>query len=412
MKTVGIIAEYNPFHNGHAYQIREAKKITGADHCIIVMSGNFVQRGFPAIMDKYLRTHAALICGADLVLELPIHYAASSAEYFAAGAVALLDRLGVTDCLCFGSECGDLHALCSVAEALLSEDDNFNILIKQYLRSGMSYPQARNEALFTAFPHLSGQMDIMKSPNNILGIEYLKALKKRNSSIKPYTIPRKGAAYHEDSLQDIYSSAYAIRETISRKEDLCFVKAQIPPSVYELIEKNYAQIYPILPDDFSSLLAYQLLQNKECGYCGYFDVDEALSDRIRKFLPVYEDFTSFCDILKTKNMTYTRIARALLHILLNISQTDMDTFCANDYVYYARMLGFKKESASLLSMIKSDSSIPLISKLADAAALISAPDGVRMLEQDILASHIYALPVRSKFGQNLPNEYQRQMIIL
>lgn len=412
MKTVGIIAEYNPFHNGHAYQIREAKEITGADHCIVVMSGNFVQRGFPAIMDKYLRTRAALMCGADLVLELPVHYASASAEYFAAGAVALLDRLGVTDCLCFGSECGDLQALSSVADILLTEDERFSALIKQRLRSGMSYPQARNDALYASFPHLTGLTDIMKAPNNILGIEYLKALQKRNSSIKPYTIPRKGAAYHENALQDNYSSAYAIRETIAQTGDICSVRTQIPPSVYELLEQNYAQTYPVLPDDFSTLLAYQLLQNRENGYCRYFDVDEALSDRIRKFLPVYEGFTSFCDILKTKNMTYTRIARALLHILLNISQADMDTFCKNDYVYYARMLGFKKESASLLSTVKSDSSIPLISKLADAADLISAPEGVRMLEQDILASHIYALPTRSKFGQDLPNEYQRQMIVL
>lgn len=412
MNTVGIIAEYNPFHNGHAYQLAKAKEITGADHCIVVMSGNFVQRGVPAMMDKYLRTRAALLSGADLVIELPVHYATASAEYFASGAVALLDRLGVTDYLCFGSECGDLHALSSVADMLLSEDDGFKSLIKQRLKSGMSYPQARNDAFCAALPHLAEQADILKSPNNILGLEYLKALKKRNSRITPYTIVRKGAGYHEDTLQSSYSSALAIRESISAKNDIRFMKEQVPDSVYELMEISFGKSFPILPDDISALLAYRMLQCEAKGFRRYFDIDDILSDRIKKCLPAYRDFTSFCNTLKTKNMTYTRIARSLLHLLLDLSQEDIDVFRAEDYVYYARILGFKKESAPLLSAMKADSSIPLIIRLANDAKLITSPNGRKMLQQDIRASHIYSLLIQQKFGQNLQNEYRQKVITL
>ncbi|MCM1155786.1 MAG: nucleotidyltransferase [Roseburia sp.] len=411
MKTVGIIAEYNPFHNGHAYQIAMAREITGADHCLIIMSGDFVQRGTPAVMDKYMRAQAALTCGADLVIELPVHYATASAEYFATGAIALLDKLGVTDCLCFGSECGDLSALSGIADALLSEDDTFHDLIKQHLKAGMSYPQAQNAALDTAFPHLQAYSDILKSPNNILGIEYLKALKKRNSKIEPFTVSRNGAAYHDTSLEDMHSSALAIRNSLMEKGDIRLIKEQVPPSVYALLEETYNKTFPVSPDDISCLLAAQLLREQTAGYEDYFDIDKALSDRIRRCLPHYETFTSFCDLLKTKNMTYTRISRALLHILLNIRQADIDTFRADDYVYYARMLGFKKESSPLLSAVRSDSSIPLISKLADAAGQLS-PNGVRMLEGDILASHIYSLLIQQNFGVHLPGEYQRKLVIL
>lgn len=411
MKTVGIIAEYNPFHNGHAYQIAQAKKVTGAQYCIIIMSGNFVQRGAPAIMDKYTRTRAALTGGADLIIELPVHYATASAEYFAAGAAALLDKLGI-DCLCFGSECGNIQTLSDTADLLLAESTEYKELLQKKIRSGMPYPQAREAALCALSPHLAGQADILRSPNNILGLEYLKALKKSGSRIIPYTIKRTGASYHDSALQSTCSSALAIRETIALSQDMQLVKDQMPSSVYEIMEAEYGKTFPVFPSDLSSLLAYKLLAEETEGFCGYFDIDESLSDRIRKCLPAYQDAVSFCDRLKTKNTTYTRISRALLHILLNILQTDMDIFCREGYVYYARILGFQKESAPLLSKMKADSSIPLITKLADAAARIFSENGRRMLEQDILASHIYSLLVHTKFGQGIQNEYKRQIITL
>ncbi|MCM1386258.1 MAG: nucleotidyltransferase [Bacillus sp. (in: Bacteria)] len=412
MKTTGIIAEYNPFHNGHAYHIAKAKEMTGADYCIIIMSGNYVQRGAPAIMDKGLRAHAALMCGADLVIELPVHYAAASAEYFAEGAAALLDRLGVADSLCFGSECGDLQALLRLSDVLLSENTQLKSLIRENIKAGYSYPQARSLALTDAYPQLTDEILLMQQPNNILGVEYLKALKKRNSRIIPYTISRDGGGYHDASLQSVHSSALAIRNFFMENGDISLLQEHIPAASYQELVQAYQKFFPVLADDFSALLAYKLMQAPDDGLSVYFDIDKDFSDKVKKLFYSYTDFTSFCDALKSKNMTYTRISRNLLHILLNIYQEDIDNFRARDYVFYARILGFKKESAPLLTAIKANSSIPLISKLADAPALISSPYGRSMLTQEIQADDIYRMVLQQKFHRHLPNEYQRQIIIV
>lgn len=412
MKTVGIIAEYNPFHNGHAYQIAKARELTGAEYVVIVMSGNFVQRGQPAVMEKSIRAEAALLCGADVVLELPVHYSTASAEYFASGAVALLHRLGVVDALCFGSECGEIGRLSKLADALLTEDEAFKSLLKKRLKEGIPYPQARNDVLCTVFPQLSEELPLLKYPNNILGLEYLKALKKLNSQIRPYTMPRMGSGYHDESLDSPYSSALAIRESLAAGKSLYSIKEQLPTAVHELMVRHYEKSFPILPDDFSLLLAYKLLQEQDRDFGVYFDIDSDFSDRLRKFLPAYMDYVSFCETLKTKNVTYTKVSRSLLHILLNIEQADMNAFCSQDYVYYARILGFRKESVPLLAAMKAHTDIPLLSKLADANDLITSENGRRMLEQDIKTSHIYALAVQHKFHQNFQNEYQKQLVIL
>lgn len=412
MITVGIIAEYNPFHNGHAYQIAEAKKITGADYCVVIMSGNFMQRGIPAIMDKSLRIQSALMCGADLVLELPVHYATGSAEYFASGSVAILDKLNIIDCLCFGSECGNIKALSELSDPLVYESEEFKTLLKQNMKSGSSYPQARNDALIASSPQLTGYSDILQSPNNILGIEYLKALKKRGSHIKPYTISRKGADYHDDSLNGSYSSALAIRESIVMKHDMSLIKEQLPDAVYKLMEKNYQKTFPITTEDISSIILYKLIQEQGNGYSKYFDIDSAFSDRLKDHIYSYTDYASFCEEIKTRNITHTRVARNLLHILLNIYQSDINAFCGEDYVYYARIAGFKKEASPLLSAIKERASIPLISKLADSDSFVTSENGRKMLRQDIEANHIYSMMVSRKFHRNMLNEYKRPIVIL
>ncbi|MBD5522194.1 MAG: nucleotidyltransferase [Lachnospiraceae bacterium] len=411
MKTVGIIAEYNPFHNGHMYQIEQAKKITGADYCVIVMSGNFVQRGTPAIMDKSLRTKAALMGGADLVIEIPVHYAVASAEYFAGGAVAILDKLGIIDSLCFGSECGDIEILSDISDVLVSESEAFKTVLKQSVKKGDSYPKARNYAISAAAPHLNGHMEILNHPNNILGLEYLKALKKRNSNITPYTIARLGSGYHDTDLNTSYGSAQAIRESITQTHDIQFIKDQIPNCTYELMEQAYSKTFPILPEDISPLLHYKLLMEHDAGFEKYFDIDSGFSDKLRKYIPDMAVHADICDTLKSKNMTYTRVVRNLLHILLNIYQSDVDTYRSEDFVYYARILGFRKSASPLLSAIKSASSIPLISKLADAETYIESPNGINMLKSDIQASHLYSLIVQHKFNQTFQNEYTRQIII-
>ncbi|MDE6387166.1 MAG: nucleotidyltransferase [Lachnospiraceae bacterium] len=412
MKTVGIIAEYNPFHNGHAYHIAKAKEMTGADYCIVVMSGSFVQRGAPAIADKYIRAEAALLNGADLVLELPVYYALGSAEYFSSGAVALLDKLGVTDTLCFGSECGDLSLLSEFAQRLLGEDEQFKQILSRHLKRGLTYPNARNIALEVCAPHLNAHMNVLTSPNNILGIEYCKALYRRSSRIQPYTLRRAGASYHDASLSSSYCSALAIRQAISSAGSDCLVDVRqfMPQNSYELLAAQYHKTFPILPDDLSLPLHYQLLSEQSTGYTDYADIDGSLSARIVKNLSSYRNFTDFCELLKTKNKTYTHIARSLLHILLRIRQDDFLRYRSEDYIYYARMLGFCKGAEPLLAAIKAHSSIPLLSKLADADALLTE-NGRNMLAKDIYAGHIYQSIVQNKFPAyaNTDTEYTRQI---
>lgn len=413
MKTVGIIAEYNPFHNGHAYHIRQARELTHADYCIVVMSGDFVQRGAPAMMDKYLRAESALRGGADLVLELPVCYSLGSAEYFARGAVSLLDKLGVVDSLCFGSECGDIDVLTGFAKELLDESSIFKKTLSSELRMGHSYPQARNVALEASAPHLTAHIPVLTTSNNILGIEYCKALLAAESKIVPCTIKRAGASYHDNSLENHFCSALAIRESLKQAGISDLLTKQIPPSALKLMEDAYAKSYPIFSDDISLLMQYCLISGEAHGFTDYFDIDRELSDRITNLLPQYRDFRSFCDLLKTKNRTYVRISRSLLHILLDIRQEDLALYEKEGHIFYARMLGFRESAAPLLGAIKGNAEIPVLSKLADAEKQL-APTGLSMLEKDIYASHIYQSIVRNKFPDKNPsseiNEYKAQII--
>ncbi|MCM1267539.1 MAG: nucleotidyltransferase [Bacteroidales bacterium] len=413
MKTVGIIAEYNPFHNGHAYHIRKAKELTGADYCIVVMSGDFVQRGTPALMDKHLRTSCALANGADLVLELPVCYAVSSAEYFARGAAALLDRLGVVDSLCFGSECGDIDILMQFAKELLHETPVFKRELSRSLRMGHSYPQARNAALEASAPHLTAHLNALSTPNNILGIEYCKAILSAESRIAPCTIKRAGGSYHDNSLESDFCSAQAIRESLQQPKIPDSVIRQVPASANKIAAQAYMKSYPIFANDISPLVHYSLLSGEAAGFTGYPDIDKELSDRIRKKLPKYHDFESFCELLKSKNRTYVRISRSLLHILLDIRKEDFDRYQTEGPVFYARILGFRENAAPLLSALKEKSQIPLLSKLADAEKQL-APTALSMLEKDIYASHVYQSIVRHKFPDTTPFpeicEQKRQII--
>ena len=228
MRVVGLIAEYNPYHNDHKYHIEKAKELATADYAIVVMRGNFVQRGTPAIMPKHLRAEAALKCGADLGIELPVYYATGTAEQFAYGAVSLLDKLGCVDAICFGSECGDIEPLKSLAKILCDEPAEYKENLQFNLRSGMSFPLARQKAI-QAVCDSSHLTELLEQPNNILGIEYLKALYRLGSNIEPLTIRREASHYHDTELQEQFSSASALRGTIS--------------------DGNFAQLYGQIPSE-------------------------------------------------------------------------------------------------------------------------------------------------------------------
>ena len=409
MKVCGIVAEYNPFHNGHENQIKQAREITGADKVVVVMSGDFTQRGLPAFLDKYKRTEMALKGGADLVLELPLYYSVGSAEFFASGSIALLDKLGIVDSLCFGSECGDIGLLNDIADILNDRKEELHDVIREKMKTGLSYPIARAQTIEEMIPDSFEHVQAMSEPNNILGFEYLRAIKQRGSSIEPFTNLRIGSGYHDRMVQSTLSSAMAIRESVYETGELDKIRSQVPYYVFDIMKEAFNETFPIFEQDISAMLKYKLLLDAATGYTSYVDISSDFSDKILKNLNRYSSFSQFCDLLKSKDITYARVSRSLLHILLNIRKDRMDQFKADDYIYYARMLGFREESKDLLTEIKNHSTIPLLSKLADAKNHLD-DRGMTMLEGDIQAAHIYDTLVTEKFHAATISEYSREIV--
>lgn len=432
MKIVGLIAEYNPFHNGHLYHIRKAKEITGADAVVVVMSGDFVQRGAPAIMPKHVRAEVALEAGVPLVLELPVCFSTGSAEYFAEGAVSLFERLGCIDSICFGSECGDYDALEKIANVVLEEPETYKNLLKRFLAQGASFPLARQWALREYF-HDEKLDKILEYPNNILGIEYIKALRRRSSSMKAYTIKRIVSGYHDDSLNSGYSSASAIRKLLahaghsihlegsaqadagmfdepSLSEVLMRLEREVPKSCIRFLEDTHHIRYPVYSNDFSALLGYKLLTETCESLTEYLDINEELANRILRHSNHLITIEQFCQLLKTKDMTHSRISRCLFHILLDIKQSHMDSYSTAGYCQYARVLGFRKDGRKLLSLIKKYSDTPLITKLSHADTLPEA--GQRMLAGDVFAANLYERIVTEKYKEPFINEYTQQIVVV
>lgn len=412
--AVGIIAEYNPFHNGHAYHIKKAKELAQTDYCVVVISGDFVQRGAPAIYDKYTRTAMALSCGADLVLELPSVFASSSAEDFAACGIALLNRLGVVDSVCFGSECGDIEKISSIASILATESPVYTERLRKELKKGATFPEARNAALISCGILKEDEASLLASPNNILGIEYCKALYRQKSSMSPVTITRKGSGYHDTLLTaGNFSSASGIRKALQENPDAIKLPdspfSQIPDPVRQMMEQGY----PLFPDDFSTLLNTSLLRLSCEGiqYQKYADVSEELAARIARQLPDFLPFDEKVIALKTRQYTYTRISRALLHIMLGITSDLVSSGRKAGYAPYGRVLGFRKTSADLMGQIKKRGSIPLITKTADAELILQGAPWA-MLRQDFYSSHIYQTIVQDKYQRKMKNEFTHSVVIL
>lgn len=425
MKIVGLIAEYNPFHNGHLYHITKAKELTEADHAIVIMSGDYVQRGVPAIMPKRLRAEMALGSGVAAVFELPVCYATGSAELFAEGAVSFLDRLGIVDSICFGSECDDLDGLQRIADILLEEPDGYRTKLQTYLKDGFSYPHARQKAL-SAYMGTEDDAALLNDPNNILGIEYLKALKKRNSRMKPYTIKRHGAHYHDDKLRPVNSSASAIRSLLAYSSSMVHTETpdtfenssfnhllgaledQVPSGCLELLKDHHRVKYPVYQNDFSLLLKYKLLNKTPETLILYMDVSTELANRISSRLNHYFNYKQFCELLKTKELTRTRINRALLHIMLGIKKNAVTHYLEAGGHAYAHLLGFRKDSENVISAVAKHSRIPLLTKLYDTDFL--SDTGRRMLTQDILASNLYTSVITDKYKTAYENEYHQRIL--
>ena len=378
MNVVGIIAEYNPFHEGHAYQIQKAKEQCGAEFAVVVMNGDFVQRGEPAIFDKYTRTKEALLGGADLIFELPVRFGLSSAGDFAMGGVLALNALPFVTHLCFGTETGDLTPLLQAATFLCDEPDSYRTRVKHFVKQGILYPKARSLALAAE----SGlPTETWDSPNNILGLEYCVALQKLHSKIKPFTIRREGQGYHDNdtpALSD-FPSATFLRKKIRKageKENLSL-------------------------SDFSSLIGYSLLTAKDL--CRIKDITPDLSDRIRNELPKYREINEFVKTIKNPSLTTGRIKRSFFQCLFDIEKEE-------PVMPYLRVLGMKKEASSLLSQ-KENASCQILTKLAFDVPKMD-DTAKKLFANDLLASDLYRQVFCHKYNQTLPNEYQHSPIVL
>ena len=378
MNVVGIIAEYNPFHEGHAYQIQKAKEQCGAEFAVVVMNGDFVQRGEPAIFDKYTRTKEALLGGADLIFELPVRFGLSSAGDFAMGGILALNALPFVTHLCFGTETGDLTPLLQAATFLCNEPDSYRTRVKHFVKQGILYPKARSLALAAE----SGlPTETWDSPNNILGLEYCVALQKLHSKIKPFTIRREGQGYHDNdtpALSD-FPSATFLRKKIRKageKENLSL-------------------------SDFSSLIGYSLLTAKDL--CRIKDITPDLSDRIRNELPKYREINEFVKTIKNPSLTTGRIKRSFFQCLFDIEKEE-------PVMPYMRVLGMKKEASSLLSQ-KENASCQILTKLAFDVQKMD-DTAKKLFAKDLLASDLYRQVFCHKYNQTLPNEYQHSPIVL
>lgn len=347
MSVIGIVCEFNPFHNGHKHLINSVKK--QGDIVVCVMSGNFVQRGEPAIFPKGIRVEMALKCGADIVLELPFVYATASAEIFARNAVKILDSFGC-DKIAFGAECADVERLSNAVDVLL--DDNFDIKISKHLRSGLSYPVARQKA----FDEYGIDFDI-STPNNILAIEYVKAIKQMKLNIMPVVVKRLGAGYNEIEAVDEFASATYIRTLINNKYDF---SKYIPESLCE----NYVNALEngaYLSYDKYNLIALALLREKIClDLSGIANMAEGLENRVIEEVKASVDLNDLFNNIKTKRFTHSRIRRTILSVMFDITEKDLMISAP-----YCRMLGFSTNVSNRIGELAQKSKLPFIVNYSD-----------------------------------------------
>ncbi|TCP30481.1 putative nucleotidyltransferase [Scopulibacillus darangshiensis] len=396
MNVTGVIVEYNPFHNGHFYHLQKSIDQTKADLVIAVMSGNFLQRGEPALLSKWERTKMALEAGIDLVVELPYAFATQKAEIFANGAVSILDALGTTH-LCFGSEQGDIQPFINTLSFTCEHQTEYDLEIKKYLKQGHSYPKSQALAFRSLNLPDMPIVDLSK-PNNILGYHYLKAVKDQGSAISVDTIKRVAAEYHDANLTDnSIASATSIRQTIfAEGGQLHKIQSKVPDFTYRRLDAaqksgslhHWEHYYPYL---FYKLITVQLEELVDI-----YEAEEGLEHRMLRIVERTDSFKAFMEELKTKRYTWTRLQRLCVHTLTNTKKRDMKGTLTNKLAPYIRLLGMNQKGQSYLNKRKADLSLPLITNIRK-----NTPP---LLDLDIKAAKVYALPDHST---NKYNEISR-----
>lgn len=399
-KRIGIIAEYNPFHNGHLYQIQKAKELTGADTVISVMSGNFTQRGETSLINKFEKAKIALQNEVDMVIELPTIYSISSAENFALGGIKILNEIGNIDYLVFGIEEENLEKLQAIADVLVNEDDEFKRNIKEELDKGNSYPKAREIALKKVLSSENVE-NIMQKPNNILAIEYLKALKTTNSKIKPIAIKRKNTMHNDENINENYASGTYIRKLFI-ENNFDEISKVVPKYTYErLLELKNQGTYVSSINDFSDIVIYKIRTMTKEEISQIADVNEGLENSIKLASTTCKTIDEIIEKVSTKRYTKTRISRILTYILLDITKSEMEQAKKNNP--YIRVLGINKKCEGILKTINNDKLITSLKKFEENNG------ENQLLNIDKKATEIYTIKYQKSVQANL--DYTSKFII-
>lgn len=397
MNLLGLIVEYNPFHNGHKYHLEKSKEITKATHTIAVMSGSFLQRGEPALFDKYTRAEMAVKSGVDLVIELPTLYACQSAEIFSHGAITTLNSLNCVNSVCFGSEEGRVEILSAIANILVKEPIEFKSSLKKYLDDGVVFPIARSKALYEYIKthnilHLDENelQQVLNSSNNILGIEYIKSLIKLDSHITPYTIARVASQYNSSDISSNICSATAIRNYLKNNEDLQSIKNVIPKSTFnEINSKIDSNFNPVFDYMFYSILLSIIIRDYE-NLHNYFEVNEGIENKIYSNIFTSSNLEELVNSTKSKRYTLTKIKRTLNNILLGITKEDVTKIKDLNSIPYIRILAFNNKGREIIKKIKTSCDIEIITKVSKISHI---DDSIfkTLIKYDLKSSNMYNL---------------------
>ena len=409
--VVGIIAEYNPFHNGHYYHLKQSKRITNADYCVAIISGNFTQRGDTSIVNKWAKAYMAICGGADLVIELPTVYSISSAENFASGAIKILDELKIVDSLAFGAETDDLEALNNIANVLYNEPKDYVTILNHELKKGASYPAARENAILMYLNDIKRYANILSSPNNILAIEYLKAIKRQKSNIKPIAIKRKNVDYNDERIVKNFASATEVRKLIE-EQDYEVLRKVIPRSSYKILGMEAQKGNIVLGlEKFEKEILYTLRKMTKEEIANLPDVTEGLENTIKAAACSCNNLKDLINGIKSKRYTQTRIQRILLYALLGIDKKMMEA--SKKIIPYVRILGFTGNGRNLISeIVRNNPKINMITSVKKCIEQNNKRNNKYMLEilaKDIFATDVYTLGYEYESKANL--DYTNNMII-
>ena len=397
--VLGIVAEYNPFHNGHLYHILKSKELTKDDYVIAIIGGNFTQRGESSIVDKWIKAEMAIAGGVDLVIELPCLYSVSSAENFADGAIKILNSLKIVDHISFGAECQELNKLNIIANILYEEPKEFKTFLADELSKGVSFPKARENAILSYLKDFS-YINILSEPNNILGIEYLKSLKKYRSKIKPVLVPRKSSGHLTTDYTGSISSSTSIRNMLQSGKT-ANLKDALTPSSYTILKDEINKGHFVI--NFSNLRFMSLEEIKKLP-----DVSEGLENLIKKAALSCNTIEEFVNIVCSKRYTKTRIRRILLYSILGITKKDIDI--SKKVTPYVRVLGFNDKGKHLVSKIKyKNPGIKIVTSVKKFVDSNVNKNLQLLINKDILATNVYTLGFENDSLGNL--DFSRKIIV-